>query len=466
MVSADDGSLRILLVDQSGALEKRLEDALAADGFDSETAESGCDCLRRIRSGDIDGIISEYSLPDIDGIQLLKSVRVSHPVLPFILLPDTNSASVAGDAITAGVSGYAPKHADPSVVLSRLRGSLKQARTKRDDESQYRYRHMIEMSPAPINLFDETGESIWCNEAVVELLDLEGPEDLIGEQIFDFIHPDDRSQARKELERVIENKESVGPTRMKLRTADGEVRYVQVSTAVGEFRRSDIGQAIVVDATEREERDQQLQVLERWLRHNIRNEVSAIYGLADNIKRGNVADVEAAAGRIRDHATRLSTQADRERQVIELLSNPPDPVPTDLTALVEQCVAGCRSTYPEADIELTMADPITVTAIPTLGEAITELIENAVKHNDTDSPTVHVAVTENDRGRGVVRVIDNGPSIPKQDCDDLLIGHDASPVNHGTGLGLIFVSWVVRLSDGTITIEEAEPRGSTVTLAF
>lgn len=466
MTSAEGESLRVLLVDQSGSLERRLEDPLASEGFDSETVESGCDCLRRVRRGDIDGIISRYSLPDLDGIQLLKSVRVSYPALPFVLVPDEDADSVAGDAIAADVSGYAPKHSDPDVVVSRLRESLRQANHQSDREGRHRYRHIIEMSPAPINLFDEAGESLWCNEAVVELLNLDGPDDLIGEPIFEFIHPDDRSQAREELDIVIRNKESVGPTQMKLRTADGEVRYVHVSTAIGEFLGSDIGQAILVDVTEREERDQQLQVLERWLRHNIRNEVAAIYGIADNIKQENINDVKAAADRIRDHATRLSNQADRERQVIELLSNPPDPVSVDLTALVEQRVAGIRTDYPDADIRISTADSVTVEAIPTLGEAITELIENAIKHNDTDSPTINVEVAENSQYRGEVRVTDDGPGIPKQEREDLLIDHEVTPVDHGTGLGLIFVYWIVRLSDGTVSIEDADPRGSTVIIKF
>jgi PAS domain S-box-containing protein len=304
------------------------------------------------------------------------------------------------------------------------------------------------------------------NDAAVEMLDLDGQDDLIGRSIFEFIHPDDREQARTELQTVIENKESAGPTKMKLRTADGDTRYVRISTAVGEFHGSDIGQAIVIDETEREERNQQLEALERWLRHNIRNEVQVISGMAESIEQGNVDDVAAVAGRIQDHATRLTNQAGRERQIIELLLDPPDPVPIELTALVEQQVAKSRAAHPAAAIQLSMADTITVEAIPTVGDGIRELIENAIKHSDTDPSTVHVEVTEDDQGRGRVSVTDNGPGIPQRERNNLLVDHDVTPLNHGTGVGLVFVHWMVRLSGGTVTIKDADPRGSTVCITF
>jgi DNA-binding NtrC family response regulator len=161
MAPSDSENLRILLVGESDVLEKRLKDALTADGFDSETVESGCDCLKRVTNSDIDGIISEYALSDIDGIELLKSVRVSYPDLPFVLVPDADVASVAGDAIAAGVSGYALKQSSPVTVVSRLQESLQQVNQQSGDESRDRYRHIVEMSPTPINLFDGSGEALW-----------------------------------------------------------------------------------------------------------------------------------------------------------------------------------------------------------------------------------------------------------------------------------------------------------------
>lgn len=118
-----------------------------------------------------------------------------------------------------------------------------------ETESEQRYRYLIETSPAPINLFDADGETVWGNDAVVELLGLDSRADLIGRSIFEFIHPADRTTAERELRTVVEEKVSTGPTYMRLRDADGEVKRIRVSTAPGRYDGRDVGQAVVVDVT-------------------------------------------------------------------------------------------------------------------------------------------------------------------------------------------------------------------------
>ncbi|MFC5135122.1 MULTISPECIES: PAS domain S-box protein [Haloferacaceae] len=117
-------------------------------------------------------------------------------------------------------------------------------------ESEHRYQQLIRTSPAPINLFDASGEVIWGNDAVVTLLDLESREELVGRSIFEFIHPDDRYTAEEELTAVVEEKISTGPTTLKLERDDGEIRKIRVATAPGRYAGRDIGQAVVIDVTE------------------------------------------------------------------------------------------------------------------------------------------------------------------------------------------------------------------------
>lgn len=117
-------------------------------------------------------------------------------------------------------------------------------------ESERRYQQLIRTSPAPINLFDASGEILWGNDAVLDLLGLDTRDELVGRSIFEFIHPDDRYTAESELEAVVTDKESIGPTPMRLTRADGEERMIRVSTAPGQYEGEDIGQAVVVDVTE------------------------------------------------------------------------------------------------------------------------------------------------------------------------------------------------------------------------
>ncbi|KPN31100.1 PAS domain S-box protein [Halolamina pelagica] len=104
------------------------------------------------------------------------------------------------------------------------------------DESERRYQELIQTSPAPINLFDATGEIVWGNDAVLDLLALDSRDDLIGRSIFEFIRPADRFTAETELAEVVDEKRSAGPTQMQLRTDEGEERTIRVATAPGRYK--------------------------------------------------------------------------------------------------------------------------------------------------------------------------------------------------------------------------------------
>jgi CheY-like chemotaxis protein len=68
--------------------------------------ESG---LERLATGHVDCIISDYQMPGLDGIDLLKTVREDYPNLPFILFTGKGSEEVASEAINAGVTTYFQK---------------------------------------------------------------------------------------------------------------------------------------------------------------------------------------------------------------------------------------------------------------------------------------------------------------------------------------------------------------------
>jgi PAS domain S-box-containing protein len=132
--------------------------------------------------------------------------------------------------------------------------------------SEQRYRNLTENAPVAINLFDESGETVWGNDAVVDLLGLDSRDDLIGRSIFEFIHPDDHEVAETELEAVISEEAVVGPTNLRLVRPDGEHRYVRVKTTAGWYEDERVGQAVVVDVTELRETEMELRQNERRYR--------------------------------------------------------------------------------------------------------------------------------------------------------------------------------------------------------
>lgn len=581
---------RVLLVDPEGALQGRLRDALEADGFSVEVVESAAECIRSVESARPAGIISRHELPDLDGVQLLRSLRVSNPTLPFLLAPKEGSESIAADAVAAAVSGYLPSDASVEVAVSRLRGRIDRTAEWAGLEGEHRYRHLLEISPAPINLFDASGVSIWGNDAVLDLLGLESRAGIVGRSIFDFIHPDDHERARAELAAVIEQKESVGPSDMRLRRPDGEVRHIQVSTAVGRFLGADIGQAVIVDVTalrsaqealeaeqafvdetldtlqdifyvidlegnllqwndtanavggytdaelgsmtiddfvpgddvdrletsiatilgtgsdsvelalrtkdgrslpyefrgrllraddgeprivgigrdvsDRRERNRQLKALEQWLRHNIRNDINIVQGLASKVAETGTDDVRADAETILTYSSHLVEQADRERDIVDLITEPPERLAMPLGERLESIVPTFAERFPTADVALEEAVDVDVLAVPALVEAVEELVQNAVEHNDGPSPTVRLSLTERDPETAVLRIADDGPGLPWRETEILFEEREIDQLHHGTGMGLMYVYWVVRACEGDIEYEEADEGGSVITIVL
>ncbi|MFW6045628.1 MAG: sensor histidine kinase, partial [Natronomonas sp.] len=110
------------------------------------------------------------------------------------------------------------------------------------------------------------------------------------------------------------------------------------------------------------------------------------------------------------------------------------------------------------------ADPVLVET-EDLPRAIEELVENAIIHNDRRTPSVTITVEAGDE---MVRITiaDDGPGIPDEEAGVLLGDRDIEPLYHGSGLGLWLVHWIVHRSDGTLTFEKTDHRGSRVTIGL
>uniref|UniRef100_UPI00029A88B6 PAS domain S-box protein n=1 Tax=Halococcus hamelinensis TaxID=332168 RepID=UPI00029A88B6 len=81
------------------------------DGVDVTTETSASAALERFERapGAVDCIVSDYTMPGIDGLEFLATVRESHPELPFILFTGKGSEEAASEAISVGVTDYLQK---------------------------------------------------------------------------------------------------------------------------------------------------------------------------------------------------------------------------------------------------------------------------------------------------------------------------------------------------------------------
>lgn len=221
--------------------------------------------------------------------------------------------------------------------------------------------------------------------------------------------------------------------------------------------------AIQTDITELKDRERHLQTLSRVLRHNIRNKVNVITGHAEVFLHDPAGADETTARTIIETGRTLTTLADKERRIVELLVEQPHPQRIALAPILDAVTAKTGHEYPDGTVSVTSSSDLKVEAISQLQTALYELVENSIVH--TESDRTHVELTIEQRPETVaIHVADDGPGIPAEERRILTGDADIEPLSHGSGLGLWLVHHIVRLSHGNLQYEAKTPTGSVVTI--
>ena len=228
---------------------------------------------------------------------------------------------------------------------------------------------------------------------------------------------------------------------------------------------------IEADVTNRRLREQQLEVLNRVLRHNLRNAVNVIEGRAAMLRKALDDDeLRAHVNAIEDRSAALASLGDKSATVRSLFGNEAAAQTTcDVTGLLTEVVDELSGEYPDAMLTASTPDSLHARADDRLKTALSELVENAIVHNDRSTPEVTVTTrppSEDRTGEWIELVVaDNGPGIPDQEQETIERGEE-TPLQHGTGIGLWIVYWTISLYGGEISIEENTPRGTCVVLSL
>lgn len=227
------------------------------------------------------------------------------------------------------------------------------------------------------------------------------------------------------------------------------------------------GQRSLRSANRRLERnDQILQVLLRLLRHDIRNDMNVIKGHADVARRETEDDgVGDSCHAILTTADELLDQTETVNKLRDMLEGSAEIRTFDLKDLAEDVLDEAQRTT-DVDLRTSAADvdPVRVSANSLLPVAIGEVVDNAVRYNETDTPEVSMRTERND-GEVDLHVVDDGPGIPRTERE-VLATLEESPLEHSSGLGLWFVYWTVSDSGGGVGIRERPTGGTEVTLSL
>lgn len=211
--------------------------------------------------------------------------------------------------------------------------------------------------------------------------------------------------------------------------------------------------AAFVDARQKRQYETAAEVLNRLLRHDLKNDLNVVYGYLQQA-RAQIEDpvARAALTEARETLSRVIDKSDRARDLRTLLERAygESTYPVRVDTVLSEAVAAVREPS-RASFELGSLPAVRVVADDLLSTVFEGVLENAVEHNDGD-PHVGVDVETTDR-TAVVRIADDGPGMPQD--EDVVFGRSATDaLTHGDGLSLFFADSVVAAYEGQIWFEE------------
>jgi PAS domain S-box-containing protein len=235
--------------------------------------------------------------------------------------------------------------------------------------------------------------------------------------------------------------------------------YDVTVTRIEDFHDRTIGRVVTFHDVQTLLRQQQrLEVLNRVLRHNIRNEITIVSGYADLL-----SDDDEELGRmIKEHAMDIEEMGEKARTISNIFEREDEPpAPVLLDDLLGRIVENVAEEYPSVDFEV--AEPLPSLYVPyLLDPVLRNVVENAAEHNEGDDPFVRVSVEDDDETVGV-SIADNGPGIDEFELSVIESGSE-SALEHASGLGLWLIQWGTTIAGGEVTFEENHPTGSIITV--
>lgn len=460
-------SLDILHVDDEPAFGDLVKTFLEREdeAFNVTTVTAASDALTRVRANSFDCIVSDYDMPEMDGLELLEGVRGPFPDIPFILFTGKGNEEIASEAISRGVTDYLQKDGATEqyeVLANRIRNSVERFRTEHELERSRKFLdRVLNLSPAAVVVLDGTGDIIRANELAEETLGLSKSE--ITDRSFndadwDIIDADGNLIPDNALPftQVLERGEPIFDVEHGIRHPDGDTTWLSINAAPLWDDAESIEYVVAVLSNESAELShqrrqeatiRQLEGLGRVLSHDLGNILNIARGrleLAwDTGDESHFQAADESLTRAEEILTELTT-------AIEAGTVVDDVEPIDVGTVFSDAWETQEATGATHEIDANLRIHADKTALQRVFE---NLIRNAVEHG-AETATIRVGALPDG-----FYVEDDGPGIPADDREEVFEpGYTTNAT--GRGIGLASVQQIALAHGWDVNITEATEGGA------
>jgi PAS domain S-box-containing protein len=337
-------------------------------------------------------------------------------------------------------------------------------------ESARTYERLIEFLPEPIVVTDN-GIIIYMNVSAEKLARSQFPKQLIGRNLFDFVHPSDRERTQAIISEVMQNDARTPFSDRKMICCDGEYIDVEVSSIrIHNFMGKMVVLSVLRDLTERKHsqeilvKSEKLSVigqLAAGVAHEIRNPLTVLKGFTQLLQRelGSkhtyISTMLSELDRINDIVNEFMTLA--KPQFVQFNSNYIYDILNSVISILET-----QAILVNVNIKISYANQIP--RIHCDENQLKQVFINVIKNSIEAMPlggVIDIAVELIGQNQLLIRIRDQGPGIPQE-----IIRRIGEPFyttkENGTGLGLMVCHRIIEAHHGMLHITSEPGLGATI----
>lgn len=262
--------VKVLYIDDEPSLLESTRHYLERRGnFSVDTVTSAKGGLELLEKNTYDVIVSDYQMPVMDGIELLRYLREQNNLIPFIIFTGKGHEDVVVEAYNAGADFYIPKGGNPKAMFLDLTQKITQIVTRRRSEialseSEERYRKVVEQSHDAIFIY-RNSRLVFVNNQVGKMTGYTKDE-LLKMDIWDIIHTDDHAILQDIFPEGSQETDPSKTYEIRLITKNREVRSLEIALSPLAFNGTASVLGSARDITERKTAEEALRKSEEKYR--------------------------------------------------------------------------------------------------------------------------------------------------------------------------------------------------------
>ena len=118
------GAKKILVVDDQESMREMLSELLQMMGYEARAVDGGQQALQSLQETETDLVITDLNMPGMDGIELMKRIKMLYPGLPVIIITGYGTFNTERQVLSSGADGYIPKPCTINRVQETVHSAL------------------------------------------------------------------------------------------------------------------------------------------------------------------------------------------------------------------------------------------------------------------------------------------------------------------------------------------------------